>query len=157
MAVTKIRKISSWTLLICSIITILVVGMFFAGGVVDPTAENKEYVYTGLLLDWTYIIFVVTIVCMAAFAIWQFISILKTNPKSAMMSFAVIALGAILLFATYSMGDGTPLKGLNADSQDYNIPFWLKATDMWIQSSIVLFILIIVAVLAGSVKKVLGK
>ena len=34
MAVTKIRKISSWTLLISSIISIIVLGMFYAGGVV---------------------------------------------------------------------------------------------------------------------------
>ena len=38
MAVTKIRKISSWTLLISSIISIIVLGMFYAGGVVDPAA-----------------------------------------------------------------------------------------------------------------------
>ena len=157
MAVTKIRKISSWTLLISSIISIIVLGMFFGGGVVDPTADNKEYVYTGLLLDWTYVIFIVTIICMAFFAIWQFISILKSNPKSALMSLLVIALFAVLFIITYSMGDGTPLTGLNADSQSYNIPFWLKVTDMWIQSAIALFILIIVAVLGGSVKKILNR
>lgn len=41
MAVTKIRKISSWTLLICSLISIIILGMFFAGGVVDPAAETS--------------------------------------------------------------------------------------------------------------------
>ena len=41
MAVTKIRKISSWTLLISSIISIIVLGMFYAGGVVDTAAEMK--------------------------------------------------------------------------------------------------------------------
>ena len=157
MAVTKIRKISSWTLLICSIITILVLGMFFGGGVVDSSADNKEYVYTGLLLDWTYVIFIVTIVCMVFFAIWQFVSILKSNPKSALMSLGVVGLFVIMLIITYSIGDSTPLTGLNTDSQKYNVAFWLKATDMWIQSSIVLFALIILAVLGGSVKRMLGK
>jgi magnesium-transporting ATPase (P-type) len=157
MAVTKIRKISSWTLLVTFLISIVVLGMFFGGGVVDPSAENKEYVYTGLLLDWTYIVFAVTIICMALLALWQFASVLKTNPKSALMSFVVIALFVIVLLITYSMGDGTPLVGLNADSQSYNVPFWLKVTDMWIQSSIVLFALIVVALIAGSVKKLLSK
>ena len=157
MAVTKIRKISSWTLLVCSVITIIVMGMFFGGGIIDPNAENIEYVNTGLLLNWTYIIFTVTIVAMIVFALWQFVSILKTNPKSALMSLLVVGLFAILLVVTYSMGDATPLKGLNTDSQVFNTPFWLKATDMWIQTSVVLFILIIIAVLAGSVKKALGK
>ena len=53
MAVTKIRKISSWTLLISSIISIIVLGMFYAGGVVDPAAEMKEPIYTGILINWT--------------------------------------------------------------------------------------------------------
>ena len=157
MAVTKIRKISSWTLLVTSIITIIVLGMFFGGGVVDPSAENKEYVNTGLLLDWTYVIFVVTVVCMIAFALWQFVTVLKSNPKSALMSLGVVALFAVMLFVTYSMGDGTPLLGLNADSQSYNTSFWLKVTDMWINSTIVLFFLIVIAVIAGTVKKALGK
>ena len=42
MAVTKIRKVSSWTLLITSIISLVVLGMFYAGGVVDPSVEMKE-------------------------------------------------------------------------------------------------------------------
>ena len=33
MAVTKIRKMSSWTLLIVSLISIVVLGMFFFGGI----------------------------------------------------------------------------------------------------------------------------
>ena len=56
MAVTKIRKISSWTLLISSIISIIVLGMFYAGGVVDPAAEIEKPIYTGLLINWTSVI-----------------------------------------------------------------------------------------------------
>ena len=85
MAVTKIRKLSSWTLLIISIITIGVLGMFFGGGVEDPAAENKNYIYTNLLLNWTYIVFFVTIVVLAVLAIWQFSSILKTGGTSSML------------------------------------------------------------------------
>ena len=62
-----------------------------------------------------------------------------------------------MMFITYSMGDATPLKGLNTDSQEYNIPFWLKVTDMWIYSSAILMILIIIAVAAGSVKRMLNR
>ena len=157
MAVTKIRKLSSWTLLIISIISVIVLGIFFGGGVEDPSAENKNYIYTGLLLDWTYVVFAVTLVALAVLALWQFASVLKTNPKSALRSLIVVVLFALLLIITYSMGDGTPLTTLNADSQTYNTPFWLKATDMWIQSSVVLFIAIILVVCAGTVKRILNK
>ncbi len=157
MAVTKIRKISSWTLLITSIITIIVLGMFYFGGVVDPNAENKEYVYTGLLLDWTWLVFAVTIAVMAVLALWQFVTSLKTNPKSALRSFGVVVLFALLLIVTYSMGDGTPVQGINADSQAYNTEGWLKITDMWILSSIVLFVLIVIAVALGTIKRIINK
>lgn len=157
MAVTKIRKISSWTLLITSIITIIVLGMFYFGGVVDPSAENKEYVYTGLLLDWTWLVFAVTIVVMAVLALWQFVTSLKTNPKSALRSLGVVVLFALLLIVTYSMGDGTPVQGINADSQAYNTEGWLKITDMWILSSIVLFVLIVIAVALGTIKRIINK
>ena len=157
MAVTKIRKLSSWTLLIISIISVIVLGIFFGGGVEDPSAEIKNYIYTGLLLDWTYVVFAVTLIALAVLALWQFASVLKTNPKSALRSLIVVVLFALLLIITYSMGDGTPLTTLNADSQTYNTPFWLKATDMWIQSSVVLFIAIILVVCAGTVKRILNK
>ena len=140
MAVTKIRKMSSWTLLVVSLISIVVLGMFFGGGITNPGEEMKEYVYTGLL-----------------FAIWQFVNLLKVNPKSAVAALGVVVAFVAMLFITYSIGDGTPLQGLNADSQKYNTEGWLKITDMWINSSIVLMVLIIIAVVAGSAKKMLNR
>ena len=131
--------------------------MFFGGGVQDPAAENKDYVYTELLLNWTYLVFFVTIIALVALGLWQFASTLKTNPKSALGSFIVAVLFVLLLVITYSMGDGTPLTTLNADSQTYNTSFWLKCTDMWIQSTIVLFVLIVLSICYGSVKKMLNK
>jgi len=151
MAVTKIRKMSSWTLLIVSIISLVVLGMFYAGGVVDPAAEMKEPIYTGLLINWTSVLFFVTIISTILFAIWQFVTLLKTNAKSAVTSLIVVVVFAAILFISYSIGDATPLKGLNADSQVYNVPMWLKVTDMWIWSTVVLMILIVAAVVWGSV------
>lgn len=155
MAVTKIRKISSWTLLIVSIVSIAVLGMFYAGGVVDPAAEMKEPIYTGLLINWTSVLFFVTIISTIFFALWQFVTLLQTNAKSAVTSLIVVVCFAAILFITYSMGDATPLKGLNADSQTYNIPLWLKVTDMWIWSTAILMLLIVAAVVWGSVKRML--
>ena len=90
MAVTKIRKMSSWTLLIVSIVSLVVLGMFFGGGITNPGEEMKEYVYTGLLLNWTTGLFFVTIASMILFAIWQFVTLLTSNPKAAMTGLGVI-------------------------------------------------------------------
>ena len=157
MAVTKIRKMSSWTLLIVSLISIVVLGMFFGGGITNPGEEMKEYVYTGLLLNWTTGLFFVTIISTVLFAVWQFLTLLKTNAKSAIMSLVVLVCFVAVLFITYTMGDATPLAGLNADSQVYNTPGWLKITDMWIMSTIVLLVLIVACVVWGSVKRIMGK
>ena len=157
MAVTKIRKMSSWTLLIVSLISIVVLGMFFGGGITNPGEEMKEYVYTGLLLNWTSALFFVTIICMVLFAVWQFITLLKVNPKSALSALGVVVAFVAMLFITYSIGDGTPLQGLNADSQKYNTAGWLQITDMWIWSTVVLLVLIVACVVWGSVKRMLGK
>ena len=157
MAVTKIRKISSWTLLISSIISIIVLGMFYAGGVVDPAAEMKEPIYTGLLINWTSVLFFVTIISTMLFAVWQFLTLLKVNPKSALSALGVVVAFVAMLFITYSIGDGTPLQGLNADSQKYNTAGWLQITDMWIWSTVVLLVLIVACVVWGSVKRMLGK
>ena len=157
MAVKKIRKMSSWTLLIVSIVSLVVLGMFFGGGITNPGEEMKEYVYTGLLLNWTTGLFFVTIASMILFAIWQFVTLLTSNPKAAMTGLGVIVAFIAMLFITYSMGDATPLTGLNADSQTYNTAGWLKITDMWIMSTLVLLVLILACVVWGSVKKMLSK
>ena len=142
MAVTKIRKMSSWTLLIVSLISIVVLGMFFGGGITNPGEEMKEYVYTGLLLNWTSALFFVTIICMVLFAVWQFITLLKVNPKSALSALGVVVAFVAMLFITYSIGDGTPLQGLNADSQKYNIILLLVFRNRRRQTSYQTFICI---------------
>ena len=157
MAVTKIRKVSSWTLLICSIISVVALIMFYTGGVVDPAAEMKEPVYTGLLLNWTYVLFGLTIASTIVLAAWQFLGSLKNDAKSALMSLLVLVLFVALLGITYTLGDATPLTGLNADSQAYNTTGWLKITDMWIYSTYALIALIILAVVWGTIRRILSR
>ncbi len=157
MAVTKIRKMSSWTLLIVSLISLVVLGLFFGGGVSNPGEEMNEYVNTGLLINWTTGLFFITIACMVLFAIWQFVSLLTSNPKSAVTSLIVAVAFVAMLFITYSIGDATPLGGMNADSQKYNTAGWLKITDMWIWSTAILLVLIIAGVVWGSVKRMISK
>ena len=157
MAVTKIRKMSSWTLLVVSLISIVVLGMFFGGGITNPGEEMIEYVYTGLLLNWTSALFFITIISMVLFAIWQFVTLLTSNPKSAITSLIVVVAFVAVLFITYSIGDATPLQGLNADSQEFNTAGWLKITDMWIWTTVVLLVLIVACVIWGSVKRMINK
>ena len=159
MAVTKIRKISSWILLAVMAISIGVLALFFLGGV-TPESNNdwKEYNYTSELLYWVYIMLALSIIALLAFGLLQFITSLKTNPKTALASLSVIVVFGALLGITYSIGDSTPLASItNADITKYNVPMWLKISDMWIYSMYILLILCVVSLLATQLKRVFTK
>lgn len=158
MAVTKIRKISSWTLIGSAIISLVVLGLFFFGGSDEPyRGEYWTPTYLDALLNWMYVLFVLSAAAALLFGIWQFASNFKTDPKGGIMGLVVIVLFAGLHFVTYTIGNGTPLGITNEDIQVYDTPFWLKVTDMWLYSTYTLVVLIILAILGGSVKKVLNK
>jgi multisubunit Na+/H+ antiporter MnhB subunit len=159
MAVTKIRKISSWTLLFVSIISLALFVLFYFGGVGEPLGVDqfKNPTYTGELLIWSYFLLGICAVSMLLFGITQFFNKLKTNPKGALSSLAVFAGFAILLIIAYMGGDGTAIPGINADSQKFNTPVWLKVTDMWLYAMYILLVLAIIAMAWGSVKKILSK
>lgn len=159
MAVTKIRKISSWTLLLIAFISIGVFALFYLGGVDTPVGVDqfKNPTYTGELLYWMYILLGICALSLVAFGVMQFANKFKENPKSALVSLGVLVAFAVLLVIAYSIGDATPLTGINADSQKFNVESWLKVTDMWLYAMYILLGLAVVAIIWGSVKKALNK
>lgn len=159
MAVTKIRKISSWTFLIVTVISLAIFGLFFFGGVDDPYGVDqfKNPTFTGEMLIWAYILLAICAVSMVLFGITQFSNKFKTNPKGALASLAVFVGFAILLVIAYTMGDATPLNGINADSQKFNVESWLKITDMWLYAMYIFLVLCIFAIIWGSVKTITKK
>ena len=144
MAVTKIRKVSSSTLLALSVISVIIFAVFFFGGAEVDAKGNKDYAYPGLLLFWTYALFL---------AVINFAS----NKKGLVSSLAGVGAFVALLVITYAIGDGTPISGLNDASQTYNTSGWLKVTDMWLYSIYVLFIVTLGAAVWGSVSKALKR
>jgi hypothetical protein len=158
MAVTKIRKVASWILLACTIITLAVLGLFFFGGDNEPyKGEMWNPVYVDTLLYWQYVLFALTVVGIIIFAIIQFATNFKQDPKSSMTSFVILVLFFGMMFITYSIGDTTKLPVVNSEAQVFNTDFWLKVSDMWLYSTYVLTALVVLAVAGGSVKRLLKK
>jgi hypothetical protein len=159
MAVTKIRKISSWTLLVVTIISLALFGLFYFGGEDAPVGADlfKNPTYTGEVLIWSYTLLAICAVSMILFGITQFINKFKTNPKGTIMSLGVFVGFVILLFIAYAIGDATPLSGINADSQKFNVESWLKITDMWLYAMYILLVLAILAMFWGSFKTIMKK
>ena len=161
MAVTRIRKISSWTMLAITCISLAIFALFFFGGEGEPLGVNgdqKNPIYTGELLFWAYILLALCISGMVIFGIFQFGSSFKTSPKAAIMGLGVLVAFAVLLIIAYSIGDSALITSpINSESQKYNVPFWLKITDMWLYAMYMLLALCIIAMGIGSVKKILSK
>jgi hypothetical protein len=154
MAVTKIRKISSWTLIVTTIILLVVLGLFLTGGSNPPLNGKSWYPkQTDTLLYWGYIMFGITVLATIIFALLQFVQNFRNDPKKALLGLGVIVAFAALLFITYSMGSGEPMAWLaTGSSAAYNVPVWLKTADMLIYSIYAMFIMTFIAIVIGSIK-----
>jgi len=158
MAVGKIRKISSWTMLISVVISGIVFGLFYFGG--DEALYKGKYwnpAYLETLLFWLYAMLTLCVGGMLLFAVMQFASSFTRNVKGSIASLAVLGGFVLLMILAYSMGDATPMAGINASSQMYNTEFWLKLSDMWIYALYIMLTLATLLIIAGSVKKSLNK
>ncbi|MDO5017291.1 MAG: hypothetical protein Q4E10_02875 [Porphyromonas sp.] len=158
MAVTKIRKISSTSLLVLAVLTIIVTVAFFVGGYIDPTAAKPEPRYTDALFYLMYFAFAVTLLAMVLFAIVGFARNLKDAKRRKNSLTALVGVLAIvaLLVITYFVG-GTDLLNLSKDFQQYNTDHYLKFADMWLLSIYVMLglniIALVVFAITGSLKK----
>ncbi|PVZ13405.1 hypothetical protein [Porphyromonas loveana] len=156
MAVTKIRKVSSWTLISIVVISVIVVLAFFFGGS-HVEGERTIYHQTGLLLTWSYILFGAAVLAALFFSFGSFAKGFKNNPKKAMMSLASFILLAVVLLIGYAAGSEEAMTSLNADSARYNTPGWLKVTDMWLYTIYTLGTLVILATVWGAARKSLKR
>lgn len=156
MAVTGIRRVSSYTFLVLAGISLVVFATFLFGGYELDTKDNKVYAFTDLLLYWTYFLGIISVLAVLGFVLKDFFGKLSTNPKEALKSIAGV-LGVLALLAiTYAVGDTTPLK-LNEEAQVFNSPGWLKVTDMWLYTTYVLLFATIGAAILGSIKSALNR
>ena len=156
MAVTGIRKTSSYTFLALVAISVIVFALFLFGGSELDMKDNKVYAYTDVLIYWTYALGILSVVTVWFFVVKDFIAELSASPSGALKKIAGPIALVVLLLVTYAIGDTTPLK-LNEEAQRFNAPFWLKFSDMWIYSVYVLLFLTIVAAIAGAVKSALNR
>lgn len=162
MAVTKIRKFSSWTLLILAFISLVILALFYFGGRVAPENQllqimgKTEPTFTGLLLTWVYILLALVVAAWIIFSVVGFFSNLRHSPKRAINSLIALAVLAGLLVLTYFMGNGTPLDIVGYEGPD-NVPKTLRMADMWLYSVYVLLGICILSMIFSPVIKMFRK
>ena len=162
MAVTKISRLSRWTLYALTVVTLALIALFYFGGNVAPENQFAELVgitepnFTNALLYWIYILLGITLFAVIAFSIFGFINNFRYNRKRAINSLVTLLILAVLFVIAYTIGDGTPLNILGYEGTD-NVPAMLKLTDMWIYSVYILMALTILAMLFSPLIKRVGK
>lgn len=156
MAVTGIRKTSSYTLLALSAISLVLFALFFFGGYEFDAKGNKVYNFTDLLIYWTYFLGLLAVGAVLFFVLKGFFAKLAANPGEAIKGIAGPLALVALLVITYVIGDTTPLQ-VNAEAERFNTAGWLKVSDMWIYSTYVLLFATIVAAIYGSIKSALNR
>jgi len=160
MAVKTIRRISSWTFLTVVLISVSIFVLFYFGGAGETFISNGNEIsnplYTGEVIIWLYVLFGICTFSMLAFGITQFATKFISKPLSSLVTLGVLGSFGLLLVLTYSFADATPIAAFfnKPELQGYNTDFWLKITDMFIFSIVILLSLAILAIVWGSLLKV---
>ncbi len=152
----SLSKITSIILYIMMAVTIVVVGMFYAGGSVDPEAEMLTPIHTDLLLNWMYALVGLGLVCTVIFGIYHFALSLRDTPKKAIGQVVVLVVFALVLFGCWTLGNGTPLNMPGYEGTD-NVYFWLKLTDTYLYTIYLMLAVSIVAIIVPGVVRAIKK
>ena len=150
MAVTKIRRFSNLVFLIAVAISLVVMGLFAFGGQVAEEhkliPDLSQPVYLNLLLNWTYILVVITVIVLLIFAIWGFVKGLKDNPKKALGGLLALVTLVVICLIAYSLGSGDTLYIPGYDG-NHNVYHWLRIVDMWIYAIYIMVGLTVLAII----------
>jgi hypothetical protein len=142
------KKLSTIVLWFCMLITTGIFVFFYIETINDP--DKFETIGSGFILNWLYIIFILSLSVACIFSFIRFFIKWKKNPKSFLQSLIMGGILILLLICTYVVGNGEPLPIAGYEGVE-NTSFWLKLTDMWLYTLYVLLALTIIALWGGIV------
>ena len=149
-------KISYYILYALFAVILVVLGLFYFGGEMDPAdaivPELSNPVYTETLLYLIYGILSATIAATVLAFLFQFGAALKDNPGKALSSLIGVVLLGIVLVVAWVMGSDVQLEMPGYEGTD-NVPFWLKLTDMFLYSIYFLLIVTVISMIGSSIKR----
>jgi len=139
-------KISTGVLWGCILVTLILSVWFY--GAYYAHSIDKESPVVMALLDWLFILLVITVSTALIFSFFYVIRQWKENPKRIRRFVVVVAAWGLLLSATWLSGNGTPLSLIGYKGNE-NTYLWLKITDMWLYSIYILSCFAFLALLGG--------
>ncbi len=148
------EQVSTRVLYVLVALAVAVFGAFFIIGYDEPYADNPQFnapVLTDVVLVFIYVLVVVAVVLVVVAACISFrrrdrAAAVVNNVPAAKITWAVAVLLAASLVVTFALGSSEPVL---VNGVEYADVFWLKATDMFINTSIVLLVVAVCGVAFG--------
>ena len=148
-----IENLPKYTLWALFAISLVVSGIFIFGGSMEVEGNAGEmlstFVHTNLFLNWTYILFALTVVITLVAAISSFITTFTQNPKKGIATLAVLVVFALVFVVSWFLGSPEELTIVGYEGTD-NVGFWAQYSDMCLWATIIFSAATILA-LVGSI------
>ena len=133
----KLPNLSLWILFAISIVVSV---LFWVGGSEQVEINGNPWdqpFFTDALLDWTYILFGLTILITLVVTIKQFVDTFRVNAKKGWTSLAVIAAFLAVFVISWFLGSSETINIIGYEGTD-NSGFWAQFTDMCVFSMYIL-------------------
>ncbi len=150
----KTEQVSTLVLYILVVLTVLLFGAFFIIGFDKPYEEDpgfKAPLLTDAVLVFVYLLIVAALVIMACSVVRTIkrrdksTDITNNVPESKILWCTAVLLLCCMVF-TFLLGSSQPVK---VNGTDFTQAFWLKATDMFINTVIVMLVVAVLGVAFG--------
>ena len=135
-----IENLPKYTLWVLFAISLVVSGIFIFGGSMEIEGNAGEmlstFVHTDLFLNWTYILFALSVVITLFAAISSFITTLRKNPKKGIGTIVVLVVFALVFVVSWFLGSPEELTIVGYEGTD-NVGFWAQYSDMCLWATII--------------------
>lgn len=151
------EKISSRALYLLAGIAMVVFVLFWLVGYDRPFEDDPNFnapLFTNVLL----VLMVLYLLLGIGFSVWSVVSLLRKRGKTEAVENGIpvkkigywVSGGVVmLLLLTFALGSTTPMK---INGATYASSFWLKISDMFIATSLVMMLVAVAAVIYGATK-----
>ena len=147
-----IENLPKYTLWVLFAISLVVSGIFIFGGSMEIEGNAGEmlstFVHTDLFLNWTYILFALSVVITLFAAISSFITTFRKNLKKGIGTIVVLVVFALVFVVSWFLGSPEELTIVGYEGTD-NVGFWAQYSDMCLWATIIFSVATILA-LVGS-------
>lgn len=148
------EKIPSIALAVLMVITLILCGLFYAGGTESVECTSGSFdapTHTDSMINWIYILIIVTGIATLGLAGLSFIIKIKKDPKSVIVPTVAMIFLVLMLCITYFGADTTPMSIVGYEGSQE--PWVYRITNMCMVTSAILATIATIVTLFGFLLK----